>query len=138
MDCVKHTTEIPPEVWKTREFDNILLQHCNAVYNQNTQLAKTWTTIDRVSIVCKSNLTDKIKCSFFPSSGCIDIAVWIHYMDTTKRMEKKPAAMVSLGKLYASSICSIFSLCMESKALAKSTNNIVACRFFACTPSKIQ
>ena len=28
--------EIPPEVWKTREFDDILLQHCNAVYNQNT------------------------------------------------------------------------------------------------------
>ena len=27
--------EIPPEVWKTRQFDNILLQHCNAVYNQN-------------------------------------------------------------------------------------------------------
>ena len=25
----------PPEVWKTRQFDNILLQHCNAVYNQN-------------------------------------------------------------------------------------------------------
>ena len=25
--------EIPPEVWKTREFDNILLRHCNAVYN---------------------------------------------------------------------------------------------------------
>ena len=28
--------EIPPEVCKTREFDNIQLQHCNAVYNQNT------------------------------------------------------------------------------------------------------
>ena len=28
--------EIPPEVWKTREFDNILLRHCNAVYNRNT------------------------------------------------------------------------------------------------------
>ena len=27
--------EIPPEVWKTRQFDNILLWHCNAVYNQN-------------------------------------------------------------------------------------------------------
>ena len=27
--------EIPPEVWKTREFD-ILLRHRNAVYNQNT------------------------------------------------------------------------------------------------------
>ena len=28
--------EIPPEVWKIRQFDNILLRHCNAVYNQNT------------------------------------------------------------------------------------------------------
>ena len=27
--------EIPPEVWKTRQFDDILLWHCNAVYNQN-------------------------------------------------------------------------------------------------------
>ena len=27
--------EIPPEVWKTRQFDDILLHHCNAVYNQN-------------------------------------------------------------------------------------------------------
>ena len=27
--------EIPPEVWKTRQFDEILLRHCNAVYNQN-------------------------------------------------------------------------------------------------------
>ena len=27
--------EIPPEVWKTRQFDNILLRHSNAVSNQN-------------------------------------------------------------------------------------------------------
>ena len=27
--------EIPPEVWKTRQFDNILLRLCNAVYNQH-------------------------------------------------------------------------------------------------------
>ena len=27
--------EIPPEVWKTRQFDDILLQQCNRVYNQN-------------------------------------------------------------------------------------------------------
>ena len=25
----------PPEVWKTRQFDDILLRQCNAVYNQN-------------------------------------------------------------------------------------------------------
>ena len=28
--------EIPPEVWKTRQFNDILLRQCNAVYNQNT------------------------------------------------------------------------------------------------------
>ena len=28
--------EFPPEVWKTRQFGDILLWHCNAVYNQNS------------------------------------------------------------------------------------------------------
>ena len=28
--------EIPPEILKTREFDNLLLQYWNAVYNENT------------------------------------------------------------------------------------------------------
>ena len=27
--------EIPPEVWKTRQFDDLLLWHCNAVYKKN-------------------------------------------------------------------------------------------------------
>ena len=27
--------EIPPEVWKTRQFNDILPPHCNSVYNQN-------------------------------------------------------------------------------------------------------
>ena len=27
--------EIPPEVLKTRQFDDILLRHCNAICNQN-------------------------------------------------------------------------------------------------------
>ena len=28
--------EIPLKVWKTMKFDDLLLQYCNAVYNQNT------------------------------------------------------------------------------------------------------
>ena len=27
--------EIPPEVWKTRQFDDILVRHCNTLYNPN-------------------------------------------------------------------------------------------------------
>ena len=45
---------------------------------------------------------------------------------------------VSLGRPYTRSFCSIFPMCMESNALKKSTNEIVASRFFAQTPSKIQ
>ena len=33
--------EIIPEVWKTKEFDDILLRHFNAVYNRNT--IERWT-----------------------------------------------------------------------------------------------
>ena len=32
---VAELNEISPEVWKTKKFDDILLRHCNAVYNQN-------------------------------------------------------------------------------------------------------
>ena len=46
----------------------------------NMRLAKAWTAIDRLSILWKSDLTDKMK-QFLPSSGHVDTAVWMHYMD---------------------------------------------------------
>ena len=45
--------EIPPEVWKTKEFDDILLRHCNSVYNQNT--------IDRWKKAIQANTTAQAK-----------------------------------------------------------------------------
>ena len=54
--------EIPPEVWKTRQFDDILLRHCNAVNNQNPidrwmkgdlGLAKNYRFITLTSIAAK-------------------------------------------------------------------------------------
>ena len=57
--------EIPPEVWKTRQFDDILLRHCNAVYNQNTidrwikgcilpSLKKVTSDLPRTTTICIS------------------------------------------------------------------------------------
>ena len=46
----------------------------------NMQLAKAWTAINRLSVMWKSDLTDKMK-QFFSSSGCVNTAVWMHYMD---------------------------------------------------------
>ena len=48
------------------------------------------------------------------------------------------AVTVSLSRPLDSSIGSIFPLCMEPKALVKSSNDIVASRFFACVPSRIR
>ena len=47
----------------------------------NTRLAKAWTAIDWLSVIWKSDLTDKMKRNFFPSSGRVDTVVWMHYMD---------------------------------------------------------
>ena len=43
----------------------------------DTRLTKAWTAIDRLSIIWKSNLADKI----FPGSGRVDTAIWMHYLD---------------------------------------------------------
>ena len=50
----------------------------------DTRLAKAWTDIVRLSVIWKSDLTDKIKCSFFPSSGRFDIAIWMNYLNANK------------------------------------------------------
>ena len=41
----------------------------------NTRLAKACTAIDRLPVIWKSDLTDRIKRSR------VDTAVWMHYMD---------------------------------------------------------
>ena len=46
----------------------------------NIWLAKAWTTINRLLVIWKSDLTDKIK-QFFPSSSHVDTAIWLHNMD---------------------------------------------------------
>ena len=55
----------------------------------NTRLTKAWTAIDRLSIICKSNLTDKMKHSFLQAV----VASILLYGCTTwtliKRLEKK-------------------------------------------------
>ena len=47
----------------------------------NKWLTKAWTTLDRLSVIWKSDRTDKIKRSFFPSGSRVDTTIWMHYMD---------------------------------------------------------
>ena len=55
----------------------------------NTRLMKAWTAIDRLSIIWKSDLTDKIKCSFFQAAVVSILLYGCTTWTLTKRLEKK-------------------------------------------------
>ena len=123
--------EITPEEWKTREFDDILLRHCNTLPHSleqalagirlhlnanntkgwalklvdkfsyvgsrvsstekdiNMRLTKAWRAIDRLSVIWKSDLTDKIICSFFQAAVVSTLLYGCSTWTLTKRIEKK-------------------------------------------------
>ena len=52
-------------------------------------LTKAWTAIDRLSVIWKSNLTDKMKCSFFQVAVVSILLYGSSTWTLTKCMEKK-------------------------------------------------
>ena len=54
-----------------------------------TRLMKTWTAIDRLSIIWESDLTDKIKRSFFQAAVVSILLYGCTTWTLTKRLEKK-------------------------------------------------
>ena len=55
----------------------------------NTRLANTWTANDSLSVIWKSDLTDKIKRSFFHAAVVSILLYGCTTWKLTKRMEKK-------------------------------------------------
>ena len=55
----------------------------------DTQLTKAWTAIDRLSVIWKSDLTDKMKRSFFQAAIVSILLYGCTTWTLTKRMEKK-------------------------------------------------
>ena len=55
----------------------------------DTRLTKAWTAIDRLSIIWKSNLTNKMKCSFFQAAVVSILLYGCTTWTLTKRLEKK-------------------------------------------------
>ena len=55
----------------------------------DTQLTKAWTAIDRLSIIWKSDLTDKMKRSFFQAVVVSILQYGCTTLTLTKRLEKK-------------------------------------------------
>ena len=55
----------------------------------DTRLTKAWTAIDKLSIIWKSDLTDKLKCSFFQATVVSILLYGCTTWTLTKRLEKK-------------------------------------------------
>ena len=55
----------------------------------DTRLTKAWTAIDGLSIICKSNLSDKMKRSFFQAAVMSILLYGCTTCTLTKRLEKK-------------------------------------------------
>ena len=55
----------------------------------DTRLTKAWTANDRLSILWKSDLTDKMKCSFFQAAVVSILLYGCTTWTLTKRLEKK-------------------------------------------------
>ena len=55
----------------------------------DTRLTKVWTAIDRLSIIWRSNLTDKMKRSFFQAAAVSILLYGCTTWRLTKRLEKK-------------------------------------------------
>ena len=59
------------------------------IYDIDTRLTKAWTAIDRLSIIWKSDLTDKMKHSFFQAAVVSILLYGCTTWTLTKRLEKK-------------------------------------------------
>ena len=55
----------------------------------DTRLTTAWTAIDRLSIIWKSDLTDKMKCSFFQAAVVLILQYGCTTRTLTKWLEKK-------------------------------------------------
>ena len=68
----------------------------------DTRLTKAWTAIDKLSVIWKSDLTDKMKRSFFQAAVVSVTAVWMHHLDANQTAGKE--ARRQLHKDVASNI----------------------------------
>ena len=55
----------------------------------NTRLAKAWTAIDRLLVIWESDLTDKMKCSFFQAAIVLILLYGCTTWMLTKQMKEK-------------------------------------------------
>ena len=75
-----------------KSVDKLMYLGSSILFNEssiNMCLAKAWTTINRLLLIWKSDLSDRIKWGFLPSSNRVNPTVWMHHMVTDKNVSRK-------------------------------------------------
>ena len=89
-NILNHLTVCTTEyVYKSYIFNIYMYQSHIHEYAKYTRLTKAWTAIDRLSIIWKSDLTDKMKHSFFQAAVVSILLYGCTTWTLTKRLKKK-------------------------------------------------
>ena len=65
------------------------IDQCSVSSTEKDIDTKAWTAIDKLSVIWKSDLTDKMKCSFFQAAVVSTLLYGCTTWTLTKRLEKK-------------------------------------------------
>ena len=91
--CYNQTGDISTQDWTTLKLVDKFTYLGSSVSSTekdiDTRLTKAWTAIDKLSIIWKSDLTDKMKHSFFPAAVVSILLYGCTTWTLTKRLEKK-------------------------------------------------
>ena len=93
----------------------------------DTRLTKAWTAIDRLSIIWKSDLTNKMKRSFFQAAAVSILLYGCTTWTLTKRLEKKlngnytrtPRAILNKSWRQHPTSKNYTATCLSSRKLSK-------------------
>ena len=87
----------------------------------DTRLTKAWIAIDKLSIIWKSDLTDKMKRSFFQAAVVSILLYGCTTWTLTKRLEKK------LDGNYTRMLCAILNKSWRQHTTRQHTNYTATC-----------
>ena len=91
--CYNQTSDISTLDWTSLKlvdkFTNLGSSVSSAEKDIDTRLTKAWTAIDRLSIIWKSDLTDKMERSFFQAAVVSILLYGCTTWTLTKRLKKK-------------------------------------------------
>lgn len=80
-------------IWHAPEKGGLLhipwQQHFLYRHDVNLRISEAWAAMNRLSAIWKTTLVENVKCIFFLNHCFIRAAVWMHYMDTNKGLEKR-------------------------------------------------